>query len=173
MKNKNLKIPKVTKDKFQEILEVISSFCDEKLDDDYLELAIELIAKLARKKPSPLLSGKTNTWAVGIIHALGTINFLFDKSNKPYISSKDLADYFGLSQSTISAKSKSIRDLFKMRPLDLNWTLKSNIDSNHMGWMVMVDGYIMDIRQADINLQIQAYEQGIIPYVPAMQINNT
>ena len=101
------------------------------------------------------------------MHALGMVNFLFDKSQDPYLSSKALADWFELSQNTIGAKSKSIRDMFKMRQLDPAWTLRSNLDNNPMVWMIMVNGFIIDARRATYEIQQQAYNAGIIPYIAA------
>lgn len=168
MNNKKIQsIPEATQDEFAEIMDIVKNLCKEHLNEEYYELAQELAAKLARKRPSPLLSGRSNTWAAGIIHALGMVNFLFDKSQDPYLSSKELADLFGLSQSTIGAKSKSIRDIFKMRQMDPAWTLRSNLDNNPMVWMIMVNGFIIDARRATYEIQEQAYRAGIIPYIPA------
>ena len=58
-------------------------------------------AKLARKRPSPLQSGRAETWAGGVLWALGQVNFLFDRSTEPYLTHDDLADAFGLSKSTL------------------------------------------------------------------------
>jgi len=162
-------VPDVTKKQFTEILNILEKLCNEHLNNEYYELAQELTAKLARKRPSPLLSGRSNTWAAGVIHALGMVNFLFDKSQEPYLSSKELADWFGLSQSTIGAKSKSIRDMFKMMQLDPKWTLSSNMDNNPMVWMIMVNGFIVDARSAPYDIQEQAYNAGIIPYIPNLK----
>jgi hypothetical protein len=164
---KSPNIPDVTKNQFAEIMDIIKKLCSEHLNAEYYDLAQELTAKLARKRPSPLLCGRSNTWAAGIIHALGMVNFLFDKSQDPYLSSKELADLFGLSQSTIGAKSKSIRDMFKMRQMAPAWTLRSNLDNNPMVWMIMVNGFIIDARRATYEIQEQAYRAGIIPYIPA------
>ena len=112
----------------------------------------------------------SKTWAAGIVHALGMVNFLFDKSNKPYLSSKDLANWFELSQNTINGKSKVIRDMFRIMQLDPKWTLASNMNNNPMVWMVMVNGYILDIRKAPLKLQKEAFEAGVIPYIPADKI---
>lgn len=168
MNNKKISnVPEATQDQFTEIMEIVNDLCKEHLNEEYYELAQELTAKLARKRPSPLVSGRSNTWAAGVIHALGMVNFLFDKSQDPYLSSKSLADWFGLSQNTIGAKSKSIRDMFKMRQLDPKWTLRSNLDNNPMVWMIMVNGFIIDARRATYEIQEQAYNAGIIPYIPA------
>ena len=44
--------------------------------------------------------------------------------------------------------------------------LPEHIDNNPMAWMVMVDGFIVDIRDMPLEIQQQAFEKGIIPYVP-------
>jgi hypothetical protein len=108
------KIPETVAKPFQTIAENIESFCKKHLNEEYQEFAIKMLAKLARKRPSPLLSGRSNTWAAGIIHALGMVNFMFDKTQTPHVSSKTLCNYFNLGQSTVSGKSKSIRDVLKI-----------------------------------------------------------
>jgi hypothetical protein len=35
-----------------------------------------------------------------------------------------------------------------------------------MIWMVMVNGFIMDIRSAPLELQEEALRKGLIPYLP-------
>lgn len=128
MKSSQLpKVPEVAAKPFQDICRILSDICTEKLNDEYLTLGIELAAKLARKRPTPLLSGKASTWAAGIIHALGTVNFLFDKSQSPHITSKELCEWFSFGQSTISGKSKTIRDLFDMGHFDPKEVCKNNL----------------------------------------------
>lgn len=168
MTNKLLsKIPSSTQNQFIEISAIIEKLCNQHLNDEYFELAQELTAKLARKRPSPLQAGRSASWAAGIVHAIGMVNFLFDKSQNPHLSSKDLSEWFGLSQNTIGGKSKSIRDLFKIRQMDPKWTLPSRLDSNPFVWMLSVNGFIIDAREAPYEIQQQAYQAGIIPYIPA------
>jgi len=93
-------IPIGVRPKFEEIGEIIRTVCRDNIDDEYYYLGILLLEKLARKRPSPILAGKTHVWAAGILCALGTINFLFDKSSAPYISKEDLAGCCGVKQST-------------------------------------------------------------------------
>ena len=66
-------------EKKQIILDLVREFCAKKLDEEYFELAERLTQKLGRKRNVPFITGKSEIWAAGIIHALGTINFLFDK----------------------------------------------------------------------------------------------
>ena len=159
-------VPKTSEAVFLSIVDILKSFCDEKLNDEYFELLVALTAKLARKRPSPLLSGRKSSWAAGIAHAIGMVNFVFDKSQSPSITSKEMCEWFGLGQSTVSGKSKTIRDMFKMSQLDPKWCLPSLLEKNPMVWMVSVDGYIIDIRTAPYDLQVAAFEAGVIPYIP-------
>jgi len=69
---------------------------------------------MSRKRNVPFLSGRMGIWAAAIIHALGSINFLFDPNFEPYVGAADISNYFGTSKSTVSQKAKIIRDMFKM-----------------------------------------------------------
>lgn len=142
-------------------------FSKHHLNDEYAQLARYATAALCRKRPSPLVSSRPNTWACGIIYALGFVNFLFDKSQEPYISAADLCKSFGVGKNTGSARSKVVRDALGMGQLDPNWCLPSKLDDNPMAWMIMVDGLLVDARQLPREIQEAAYEKGIIPYIPA------
>ncbi len=165
----NIKLPKVpdsVKNPFGDICNILATLCKERLNEEYLNLSVELAAKIARKRPSPLLSGHTKTWAAGIIHALGMVNFLFDKSQSPHLTSKELCAWFDLALNTISAKSKSIRDMFDIYQMDPNWCLPSKVLDNPLVWMVSFDGYIVDVRTAPYEMQLAALEAGAIPFIP-------
>ena len=45
--------------------------------------------------------------------------------------------------------------------------LPSLIGENPLVWMLEVDGFIMDIREAPREAQEEAYQLGLIPYIPA------
>lgn len=112
-----------------EILEPIKEFCAKKLNAEYYELSERLVNKLGRKKSNPLVGGQAKVWSVGVIHALGTINFLFDKSFEPYVTIDELNDSFGTKKSTTGQKSKFIRDLLKIKYTDLEFVTPSAIES--------------------------------------------
>lgn len=164
--NKSLKIPKEMAGKFDEISQIITAFCDEKLNEEYKQVCMQLCAALCRKRPSPLVTGKANTWACGIIHAIGTVNFLFDPGSKPNVKTSELYEWFGIAGSTGTGKSKKIRDLMKINVLDINWTLPSMIDKNPMAWFIQLDGLLVDVRDCDRFIQEEAYRRGLIPYLP-------
>lgn len=128
----------------QQIIDLTSEFCIEKLDEDYNELSKRLIQKLGRKRNVPFETGKPEIWAAAVIHALGTINFLFDKSAQPYVTVDELNDFFGTKKTTTGSKSKQIRDLLKLGFWDKEFSTKRMAGSNPFANLVMVNGFIVN-----------------------------
>jgi hypothetical protein len=128
-----------------EILAPIKEFCAKKLNEEYFELSERLVKKLGRKKSNPLDGGQAKVWSAGIIHALGTINFLFDKSFEPYVTIDELNDFFGTKKSTTGQKSKLIRELLKLGYFDKEFSTSKVNQSNPFNEMVMVDGFIVSV----------------------------
>ncbi len=159
-------VPKEMQARFDEITRLTDAFSHEYLNDEYATICRELTATLCRKRPSPLSQGKAATWACGIIHAIGTVNFLFDATQTPHVSSSQIASAFGLSSSTMQAKSKQMRDLLGMYQMDPDWTLPSKVDDNMLAWMIQVNGIIIDARYAPREIQEEAFRKGLIPYIP-------
>jgi uncharacterized protein DUF6398 len=148
------------------IVELIDQFCRDYLNEEYAAVCRRLAEKLARKRPSPLASGKPNAWASGIIRTIGMVNFLGDPSQTPHMKMSEIDAALGVSESTGSAKSMLIRKTLKMHQLDPEWTLPSRLDDNPLVWMLSVNGFLMDIRHAPREAQEVAFQQGLIPYIP-------
>ena len=162
-----MNIPKSMQEKYNEIATIIITFCEQRLNDEYTEVCLRLLETLCRKRPSPLLSGKANTWACGIVYAVGSNNFIFDKSQKEYMSAKDLATGFNLAASTAASKAGEISKYVGMYTFDPKWTLASKLADNPLIWLFETEkGFIIDIRHASRDLQVQAYEAGLIPFIP-------
>lgn len=154
-------------DVLRSVIESIDAFCREHLNEEYAILCRSLAEKLALMRPSPLLTGKPNAWACGIVRTIGLHNFLGDKSQTPYMKISDISKAFGVGESTAVARSATIRSLLNLSPLDFEWQLPSRIDDNPLIWMLSVNGFVMDIRNAPRGAQEVAFEQGLIPYIPA------
>ena len=148
------------------IVAMTDQFCREKLNEEYAFLCRRLAEKLAHKRPSPLLGGKPETWACGIIRTIGWVNFLDDSSRKPHIKLTAIDKAFGIGESTGQGKSKAIRSMLKIRQFDHHWTLPSRMDDNPMIWVVEVNGFMTDIRTCPRVLQEIAFKKGLIPYIP-------
>lgn len=159
-------VPKDMQARFDEITEMTDTFSQAYLNDEYASLCRQLTATLCRKRPSPLSQGKAAIWACGIIHAVGMVNFLFDSSQTPHVPSSQIASYFGLSSSTMQAKSKQLCDLLGMYQMDPDWTLPSKIDDNLLAWMIQVNGIVIDAGYAPREIQEEAFRKGLIPYIP-------
>ena len=65
-----LRIPEPLRHDVDEIFKLTDPFCSEHLDAEYGELVRKLIAKLARKRPSPLARGDLRLWAAAGIYAV-------------------------------------------------------------------------------------------------------
>lgn len=157
---------------FDAISKMVDDFCREHLNEEYAVLCRKLTEKLARKRPSPLVSGKPNTWACGIIRTVGWVNFLDDPANSPHMKLTAIDKAFGVGESTGQGKSRLIRKLLKIRQFDHHWTLPSKMDDNHAMWMLEVNGFILDVRRCIREVQQAAFEKGLIPYIPADRADN-
>jgi len=129
-----------------------------------------LAATLCRKRPSQLLKGKPAQWACACVYVIGSTNFLHDKTQDPHMPLKQLCELFGIGKSTATAKARSIQDALKASQLDPRWTLPSKLYNNPLVWIVLVDGYMVDIRKAPLELQEEAFRRGLIPFVPTDKI---
>ncbi len=159
------KVPKQMQDTFNATVALTGTFCTAHLDEEYAHLARQATAALCRKRPSPLATGRVQTWACGIVYALGFVNFLFDKTQTPSMRAAELCAAFGVSQSTGAAKSKAVRDALAMSQMDARWYRPSKMEDNSLAWMIMVDGFIVDARHLPRDLQEAAYAKGLIPYL--------
>jgi hypothetical protein len=135
----------LVKQKKNALIEMTDGFVDRYLDEDYKMLCRKLIDKMSRKRQVPFLSGRLEIWAAAVVYALGQINFLFDKSFEPYVSATDLCDYFGASQSTTSQKAKKIRDMFKMRYFNEEFSTERMQKENPLNEFVMINGLIVPV----------------------------
>jgi hypothetical protein len=140
--------------------------CREHLDDEYAQLCRRLAAALCRKRPSPVTRGRIDSWACGIAYAIGSVNFLSDKSQTPHATMAELCAFFGVSPSTGAAKAAELRRIFRMHPMDPAWCLPSKLDDNPLAWFITVNGFPIDARHAPREVQEEALRLGLIPYMP-------
>ena len=101
--------------KENELVGMVSDFCDKYLDSEYKQLCIKLVEKMGRKREVPFKRGKLENWASGIVYAIGQINFLFDDSFAPFATPDDICNFFGVKKSTASNKARDIRKLFNLK----------------------------------------------------------
>jgi hypothetical protein len=86
---------------YQDIVRLTDEVCDKHLNSEYRELARRMTRALCKKRPSPLLSGRPQSWACSIVYVLGRLNFLSDKSFPPYMTTPELCAAFNTGESTV------------------------------------------------------------------------
>ena len=112
-----------TSDVLKVIVGLTDEFCRDHLNDEYAVLCRKLAEKLARRRPSPLSSGRPHTWAAGIVRTIGWVNFLDDRTQKPHLKLTAIDKTFGIGESTGQGKSMLIRKMLKIRTMDPAWSL--------------------------------------------------
>jgi hypothetical protein len=162
---KSTKVPKAFKATYAAITTITDTFCRERLNAEYGELARFATATLCRKRPSPLSRGKPKTWACGVLYALGQVNFLSDKSFDPHMSLGELCELMGVGKSTGPAKAKVISDALHLYQFHPDWTLPSMLEHNPLAWIIEVGGMYMDARTLPLEIQEIAFQEGLIPYI--------
>lgn len=141
-----------------ELLEMTGAFCRQNLNDDYLQLCEKLIKKLGRKRDVPFQRGKPEIWAAAVVHSIGSINFLFDKSFEPYLTAEQISEYFGTKNSTVSNKAREIKDLFGMWHYSPEFSTQRMKESNPFNELVKFDGFIVPIDSLPDDLQLKVRE---------------
>jgi hypothetical protein len=144
---------KIKNQKTEQIIGMICEFCSAKLNEEYRQLCVELAMTLDALPQAPLRRGKDEIWAAAIVYALGSKNFLFDKSFEPYLPARDIYDYFGAAGSTVSAKSRMIADILDLHRLDNRFATKRMKDWNPLNNMVMVDDMIVPLEELPEEIQ--------------------
>ena len=109
--------------KYEEIIHKIKSFSGEYLNDEYKNICVGAAETLFLNNEEQLKKGKSFSWAAGIVHAIGTINNLFDSKEEPYIKATDLYKAFGVSSSTGSSKSKEVQKLLDLSKENKQWII--------------------------------------------------
>ena len=160
-------VPKAMQATYDAVVALTDAFCRDHLNEEYRDLAQAMAAALARKRLNLLASGQPRTWACGIVYALGQLNFLPDKASRPHMAMAEVCGAFGVGQGTAGAKARVITDALRTHRMDPTWMLRSFVDHNPLVWMAEVNGVLVDLRDMPREVQVIAYEKGMIPYIPA------
>lgn len=165
----SLRIPTALRGDVEQIFAFTDGFCEEHLDGEYAALCRRLVAKLARKRPSPLARGDLRVWAATAIYTVGRINFLFDRTQRPHLSGDDLAALTGVAKSTMANKSGQVCRLLRIGQLEPELCRRDLLERHPFAWLVDFDGLIIDARALPPPLQQDAAARGLIPALAELQ----
>lgn len=164
----HVNVPQAVRPYADQIVAVTDAVCCEHLDKEYADLCRALVGKLGRKRPPPLTRGDLRIWAAGIVYAVGQLNFVFDPAQTPHATADQLSGWLGVKKTTMANKARLIRDTLKLSHFDAEFMRRALVDASPLTWLLEVDRMPVDIRRAPLELQIQAFGLGLIPYIPGV-----
>lgn len=167
----NRPIPVELADTVAAIVAATDRACEQHLDAEYADLCRSLVDRLARVSPSPLVRGDPGIWAAGVVHTVGWINFLFDKSQTPHLRADELAERLGVAKSTIANKSARIRALVGLSWYEPDLTRRDMLERKPFAWLVSVNGIPVDARTLPGELQDEVRRLGFIPDLDAQRVS--
>jgi hypothetical protein len=124
--------------RYNEISQMIVECCDDLLDEEYKDISLRALAKLCRKRPSPLQRGQANSWAAGILHGIGQINFLYDKTQPLHLQSWQIPDWFDLSKDNVTKKAQVVRKTLGLTYYNFEFSLQRLIKSNPLACLAFM-----------------------------------
>jgi len=123
----------------KEIKNLIFSYCDKHLNDDYKKLSLLVFDDYDILIPNGMKRGNPKTWAASIIWAIGSVNFLSDKSFLPYASLNDVCTFFNTNTSTIGNKASQIKKKLAIDHFNNDYLLSNSPMSKIIDSMYLTD----------------------------------
>lgn len=106
---------------------------------------------------------RSSSWAAAAIYAVGSVNFLFDRTQRPHLTGDQLSELTGVPKSTVANKARVIRDVLRIGPLHAEFCRRELLESNPLAWMISVNGFIVDARTMPPEVQEEVRRRGLIP----------
>lgn len=122
------------KQRLDTISTLVQKFCETHLTKSYAEVCHRLLDATIGAW-LPIDRGKAESWAAGLVHAAGMINFLHDPTSEPYMKLSSIGRHFGVSTATMSNKSRQIQDALNTFPLDPRFCLPERMAGNPLARM--------------------------------------
>jgi hypothetical protein len=91
-----------------------------------------------------------------------------DPASEPCVTADQLSAAFGVAKTTMGTKARQVRDALGISQFSPEFQLASVVAENPALWFIQVDGLIMDARSLPVDIQAEAYQLGLIPYIPAL-----
>lgn len=165
-----VRIPAAMQERAAEVIAVTDGLCLNDLNAEYAKLARRLVARLARKRPSPLARGDARSWAAGALYVLAQVNFLFDRTQSPHMTSAELATAVGVKQTTMVNKAGRINRSLGIGMFEPELTRVAMLEQHPAAWIVeLSNGLLVDARTLPEEMQAEARRLGLIPDLEALR----
>ncbi|MBN1387949.1 MAG: hypothetical protein JW965_05845 [Bacteroidales bacterium] len=126
-----------------QILTQVNSYCKKFLDKEYTDICSKVFHDLLEENPTVFDRGREGIWAAAIVWAVGSVNFLYDKSFEPYASLADVCIYFNQNKSSVGQKSAKIRKLLNIDQLNPEYQTSTHLSDFLNSLVVTPDGIIV------------------------------
>jgi hypothetical protein len=100
---------------------------------------------------------------------VGQVNFLFDRTQSPHMTARQLAEALGVVQTTMANKAGLINRTLEIGLFEPELSRVAMIEQHPMAWYLAVDGIIVDARTLPLELQDEARRRGLIPDLDALR----
>ena len=132
-------IPAQYQEEYAVVADMITDFCKDRFDDEFENLCLHALQKLCRKRTEPMVTGRNNMWAAGIIYAIAqNCNMIGNNGNmllgrpKDRLKSDDLCQALGVSKGGVSEKAKAIRKELAITQGKEEWLLPSQREGSRV-----------------------------------------
>lgn len=137
----------------KQLIRLTAEFCEDKLDKEHKELSRKLIQNLYNQTRRPFSSVNVNQWAAGILYSIGTANLLFDETFEPYISVRELNEYFGADPDMTFRNASFINEQLNLDIFDGGLSLLRKGKRNPLEDKISVDGIYLPMEVFSSTIQ--------------------
>jgi Domain of unknown function (DUF6398) len=89
------------------------------------------------------------------------------------VTTDQLSAAFGVAKSTMSSKARQVRDLLRISHFSPEFQRADVAAKNPLVWIIEVNGLAVDARHVPLDIQVEAFQRGLIPYIPALGPDET
>jgi len=126
------------------IRQLVSDYCEKQLNEEYKKLCLILMNDICDYDEDFFNRGKENIWAASIIWAIGSVNFLTDKTFEPYATLSDICNYFDTKTSTVGQKAGKLRDMFDIDYFNSRYQREESGIADIFGKLLMTEeGFVI------------------------------
>ena len=179
-------IPSGVHPKYEAITALTDAFCLRHLNEEYAEMCRRLTDALAKKRPTPLVRGRAEVWACGIVRTIGWANILDDPKQAPYMKLIDIDPEFGVAESTgraaacrnglipyIPADQTKTKDDQASKPSPSLHSVEGNLFSTLLDFHKRVIALLRAAKPDDDTLDIAAERIGVLLDKATNEISET